>query len=88
MDKTNIANLSEEERDLDTRVIEIDGMTSDECVQIIKNALGGVDGVKKVIVNRHNRRVTVTFDTTKTNMPEIHDTLLRHGYHPTRFAES
>ncbi|MDB6066727.1 MAG: hypothetical protein JWR26_2935 [Pedosphaera sp.] len=88
MDKTNIDHLSAEERDLETRVIEIDGMTCDECVHIIKTALGGIDGVKKVSVNRHNRRVTVTFDTTKTNIPELHDTLLRHGYRPTRFAES
>ena len=87
MDKTNIDHLSAEERDFDTRVIEIDGMTSDECVRIIETALGGVDGVRKVSVNRHNRRVTVNFDTTKTNIPELHDALLRHGYRPTRYAE-
>jgi len=40
-----------------------------------------------VRVNRGTRLATVTFDTTKTNIPALHDILLSHGYHPTRFAE-
>lgn len=87
MDKTNIANLSPEERFLETKQIEIDGMTCDNCVRTIEKALRGVDGVREVRVEREHRRATVTFDTTKTNIPALHDTLLSHGYHPTRFAE-
>jgi copper chaperone CopZ len=87
MDKTNIANLSPEQRFLETKEIEIDGMTCDNCVRTIEKALHGVDGVREVRVDRHRRRATVTFDTTKTNMPALHDILLGHGYRPTRFAE-
>jgi copper ion binding protein len=87
MDKTNIANLPPEERFIETKDIEIDGMTCDNCVRTIEKALGKVDGVRAVRVDRHNRRATVTFDTTKTNIPALHDILLSHGYHPTRFAE-
>lgn len=87
MDKTNIANISPEERVLDTKEIEIDGMTCDNCVRTIEKALRGVLGVKDVRVNRGTRLATVTFDTTKTNIPALHDVLLSHGYHPTRFAE-
>lgn len=87
MDKKNIANLSPEERLLETHVIEIDGMTCDSCVRIIDDALRGVDGVKEVSVDRPARRATVTYDSSKTNIPALHDILLRHGYRPTVFAE-
>jgi copper chaperone CopZ len=49
--------------------------------------LRGVDGVRKVQVDRARRLVTVTYDTRKTHIPALHDTLLSHGYRPTRFAE-
>lgn len=88
MDKTNIANLSPEQRILETKEIEIDGMTCDNCVRTIEKALGGVDGVREVRVDRSRNRATVTFDTTRTNMPALHDILLSHGYRPTRFAET
>lgn len=87
MDKTNIANLRPEQRFLETKEIEIDGMTCESCVRTIETALRGVDGVREVRVDRERRRATVTFDTTKTNMPALHDILLSHGYRPTRFAE-
>ncbi|EEF57858.1 Heavy metal transport/detoxification protein [Pedosphaera parvula Ellin514] len=87
MDKKNIANLSPEERLLETHVIEIDGMTCDSCVNIINDALQAVDGVKEVRVDRPNRRVHVTYDSSKTNIPALHDVLLDHGYRPTIFAE-
>ena len=87
MDKTNIDNLLPEERFLETKKIEIDGMTCDNCVRIIEKALRGVDGVKDVQVDRVRRLATVTFDTRKTHMPELHDILLRHGYTPMPFAE-
>ena len=87
MDKTNIDNLSPEERYRETREIEIDGMTCDECVRTIKRAFRGTDGVEAVHVDRRKRLVTVTFDTRKTNIPALHDILLSHGYRPTPFAE-
>jgi copper chaperone len=87
MDKRNIDNLSPEERFFDTSNIEIDGMTCDECVRTIDKALRGVDGVRDVHVDRAKRLVIVTYDTRKTHVPALHDILLNHGYHPTRFAQ-
>ncbi len=87
MDKTNIDKLPPEERFIDTSNIEIDGMTCDNCVRIIENALRGVDGVKEVRVDRSRRLATVTYDTRKTHIPELHDILLSHGYRPAPFAE-
>ena len=87
MDKTNIDHLDPEHRFFETKNIEIDGMTCDNCVRIIEKALRGADGVKEVRVDRAKRLATVTFDTRKTHIPELHDILLRHGYRPMPFAE-
>lgn len=87
MDKTNIANLPPEERSLETKTIEIDGMTCANCVRIIENALRAADGVKEVQVDLSQRIARVKFDNRKTNVPALHDILLRHGYRPTPLAE-
>jgi copper chaperone CopZ len=82
MDKTNIANLPRQERVIETTRIGIAGMTCDECVKKVEKALRGVQGVKEVKVDRQNAVATVTFDSTQTHVPAMHDTLLRSGYKP------
>jgi copper chaperone CopZ len=82
MEKTNIDNLNTHERVTETKHILIDGMTCDECVRTIERALRKVDGVEQVQVDRSKARATVTYDTRKTNIPALHDTLLKSGYHP------
>jgi len=68
---------------LETHQIAIAGMTCDKCVQRVDRALRGVDGVTEVSVDRQAALATVTYDSTKTNMPALHDAILRCGYHPT-----
>lgn len=68
----------------DTRVLAIEGMTCDKCVETLTRALKRVNGIKEVQVDRQNARASVTFDTTKTDMPAIHEAILRCGYKPTR----
>lgn len=68
---------------LETHEIGIDGMTCDNCVRRVEKALRGVVGVKEVRVNRPAALATVTFDTTKTHIPELHDALLKSGYRPS-----
>jgi copper chaperone len=68
----------------DTRVLGIDGMTCDNCVKTLTKALKRVNGVKDVEVDRENARASITFDTTKTDLPAIHEAILRSGYKPTR----
>ena len=68
----------------ETRVIAIEGMTCDKCVATLTKGLKRVNGVKEVQVDRENARATVTFDTTKTDIPAIHEAILRNGYKPTR----
>jgi Cu+-exporting ATPase len=68
---------------LATRDIGVAGMTCDNCVRRVEKALRGEPGVKEVKVDRAAARATVMFDTTRTDMPSLHEALLRSGYTPT-----
>jgi copper chaperone len=68
----------------ETRVLGIEGMTCDNCVKTLTKALKRVNGVKDVQVDRENARAAITFDTTKTDMPAIHEAILHSGYKATR----
>ena len=78
-ERENVAGTST----LETHDIGIDGMTCDKCVQTVEKALHGVIGVTKVQVNRAKALATVTFDSVKTHIPELHDALLKSGYRPS-----
>jgi copper chaperone CopZ len=75
-------NIAGVEAVWETRDIGIAGMTCDNCVRRVEKALKGKPGVREVKVDREAARASVTFDTRKTNIPELHDVLLKSGYHP------
>ncbi|MEW6156444.1 MAG: heavy-metal-associated domain-containing protein [Verrucomicrobiota bacterium] len=83
MDETNIANADVNEIAWETRKIGIEGMNCNHCVQKIEQALGAVPGVKEVHVDLDGKTATVIYDRRKTDMPAIHDVLLRTGYKPS-----
>jgi copper chaperone CopZ len=87
MEKYNLATLSPEDVIWETKTIAIEGMTCDNCVKHVTRALQGVSGVKEVSVNRENARATVTYDTTKTDMPALDDALKKSGYRARPFAD-
>jgi Cu+-exporting ATPase len=59
-------------------------MTCDNCVRTIEKALRKIPGVKEMSIDRQNAVATVTFDHRETNIPAIHDAVLKAGYRPTR----
>ncbi len=67
---------------LETRAIGIVGMTCDNCVRKVEKALRNQEGVREVRVDRAAGVATVTFDTKRTDIPALHDALLRSGYQP------
>jgi copper chaperone CopZ len=73
---------------LETHDIGISGMTCDHCVRRVEKALRGINGVTEVRVDRQAALATVTFDTTKTHIPEMHDVLLKSGYRPSPISAS
>jgi len=81
MDMTIVANLPEAE--LETKNLAINA-ASDESLRRIEEALRNERGVKEVKVDRENGIASVTFDTRETNLPELHDALLKSGYRPSR----
>jgi copper chaperone CopZ len=68
----------------ETRIIAIEGMTCDNCVKTLTKAIKKVNGVKDVSVDRENARATVTFDTTKTDISAVHESIEHSGYKATR----
>ena len=78
-ERENIAGASV----LETHDIGISGMTCDNCVRRVEKALRSVNGVTEVHVDRKAALATVTFDTTKTHTPEMHEALLKSGYRPS-----
>lgn len=88
MEKTNIDNIQGTDLELlETKEIGIAGMTCDNCVRTIERALRGKEGVREVKVDRAKGLATVTYDTRKTNIPALHDILLKAGYTPTATAD-
>ena len=85
MDITNIANLADPEAAvLETKNIGIEGMSREDCVRTVVEALNGNPGIKEVLIDREHGIASVTFDTRQIHFPEIHDALLRSGYRPSR----
>jgi copper chaperone CopZ len=68
---------------LETNRFGIAGMTCDGCVQRIEGALRKVNGVSDVKVDRQSATATVTFDRAQTDMPALHDAVLKAGYTPS-----
>ena len=87
MDKDNVATVNSEDVIWETKAIAIEGMTCDNCVKHVTRALRGVNGVKAVEVDRENARATVTYDTTKTDMPALFEALKKSGYRARPFAD-
>lgn len=67
---------------LETKSLGIAGMTSERCVKKIEKAFHKHPGVKSIQINREDEVATVTFDARRTNMPELHELLLKSGYKP------
>jgi Cu+-exporting ATPase len=65
---------------LETREIKIAGMGCDNCVRKLEKALRGKEGVKEVHVDGTAGRAKVTFDRTRTNIPELHEVIAKSGY--------
>ena len=67
---------------LETARIRIKGMTCKGCEGTIKKALLTKNGVREVYINRDEGIASVTFDSTQTDVPALHQVILRKGYFP------
>lgn len=60
--------------------LEIGGMTCASCVNRIERKLKKVEGVEVATVNLATERGTVTFDSSKTDLPKLIETIEAAGY--------
>ncbi len=67
---------------METARIKIKGMTCKGCEGTVKKALLTKSGVREVYINREEGTVSVTFDSTQTDVPALHQVILRKGYFP------
>jgi copper chaperone CopZ len=65
---------------LKTQNIRIHDLECDNCISSLDELFMSIDGVMAVRVNPDDQVAEVTFDTRKTNLPLIHEILLRSGY--------
>ncbi|MGD0259939.1 MAG: heavy metal-associated domain-containing protein [Verrucomicrobiota bacterium] len=77
MDK---AEKTQSEKVLETRDLVIAGMGCDNCVRKLERALRAKDGVRAVRVDGIAGRATVTFDRTRTSIPELQEVVVKSGY--------
>lgn len=61
-------------------VFNMEPFTCPSCVKKIENTVGRMDGVEQVQVMFNSGRVRVEFDTDKTGVDAIEDTIVRLGY--------
>ena len=85
MEITNVENAPHPV--LETNRFGIAGMTCDKCMQRVESALRQVEGVHDVKVDRPGAVATVTFDRSKTDMPALHDVVLKAGYTPSAMPQ-
>jgi copper chaperone CopZ len=74
------AQSTHSEGSLETRDLVIAGMGCDNCVRKLEKALRAKDGVKAVTVDGIAGRATVTFDRSRTNIPELQQVVIKSGY--------
>ncbi len=65
---------------LETRELTIAGMGCDNCVRKLERAFRAKEGVTAVRVDGIAGRATITFDRTKTTIPELQEVVVKSGY--------
>lgn len=63
-----------------TRIIKVDGMTCEKCVDSVHGAVGNMDGVITITVELPTNQATVTFDDTKTSAEDIAEAINDSGF--------
>ena len=66
--------------ELETRELVVAGMGCDNCARKLERAFRAREGVKDVRVDSIAGRVTVTFDRTRVNVPELQELVVKSGY--------
>lgn len=66
-----------------TRIIKVDGMTCEKCVDSVHGAVVGMDGIQTVSVELPTNQATVSFDDSKTSAEKIASAINDAGFDAT-----
>lgn len=62
------------------KIIKVEGMTCQHCVQIVTETVGKIAGVEKVEVSLEQKEVMVDFDDSKTQTEQISAQIKEAGF--------
>lgn len=65
---------------MQTEVLNVTGMTSEDCTETVMRAIKTIDGVSNVSVSYPESRAIVQFDEQQTATQEMHAVLAKAGY--------
>ncbi|HBF36078.1 MAG TPA: copper resistance protein CopZ [Firmicutes bacterium] len=65
---------------METKIIAVEGMSCQHCVNAIQKAVGELKGIHKVNVDLQNKKVTVELDPTVISLETIKETIVDQGY--------
>lgn len=60
--------------------LKVQGMSCNHCVNSIETSVGNLTGVSSVKVDLGSSEVTVEFDSQKTTLDQIKETIEEQGY--------
>jgi copper chaperone len=63
-----------------TEILKVQGMSCSHCVNAVETSVGGLQGVSSVKVDLGKGEVAVEYDTSKTSLNEIQETIEDQGY--------
>ena len=62
------------------KVLKVEGMTCQHCVQTVSETVGKMTGVQKVAVNLVQKEVTIEFDESQTKLDEVSTQIVEAGF--------
>lgn len=66
-----------------TRIINIDGMTCENCVKSVHNVLSKLEGIESISVSLDNNNATVSFDDAVVSVNDIASAIDDAGFDAT-----
>jgi len=64
----------------ETKTLNVQGMSCMHCVNSVKQSVRALNGVSKVEVDLHGKKVTVVYDSEKVELDAIEKTIENSGY--------
>lgn len=65
---------------MEIATLKIGGLTCENCVNSVQDAIGALDGVDRVRVSLASKHASVNFDPTKVNTAMLKDAVREAGY--------